>query len=72
MRRGLWYAMAGMESEKQVIERRIVLPLSEHASAAGGPGRSPGSREHLQEGRSRHIPEANYPAQPGMRSEVNI
>jgi GNAT superfamily N-acetyltransferase len=29
MPRGLWCAMAGMESEKQVIERRIVLPLSE-------------------------------------------
>jgi hypothetical protein len=29
MPRGLWYAMAGMESEKRVIERRIVLPLSE-------------------------------------------
>jgi transitional endoplasmic reticulum ATPase len=29
MPRGLWQAMAGMESEKQVIERRIVLPLAE-------------------------------------------
>ncbi|MGH3560606.1 MAG: ATP-binding protein, partial [Mycobacterium sp.] len=29
MPRGLWRAMAGMESEKQVIERRIVLPLTE-------------------------------------------
>jgi transitional endoplasmic reticulum ATPase len=29
MPRGLWHAMAGMESEKQVIERRIVLPLTE-------------------------------------------
>lgn len=29
MSRGLWHAMAGMESEKQVIERRIVLPLTE-------------------------------------------
>jgi transitional endoplasmic reticulum ATPase len=27
--RGLWQAMAGMEAEKQVIERRIVLPLAE-------------------------------------------
>jgi transitional endoplasmic reticulum ATPase len=27
--RGLWHAMAGMEAEKQVIERRIVLPLAE-------------------------------------------
>ncbi|MCW7945795.1 ATPase AAA [Streptomyces hygroscopicus] len=26
---GLWDAMAGMEQEKQVIERRIVLPLTE-------------------------------------------
>jgi len=26
---GLWQAMAGMEAEKQVIERRIVLPLAE-------------------------------------------
>jgi transitional endoplasmic reticulum ATPase len=26
---GLWQAMAGMEREKQVIERRIVLPLAE-------------------------------------------
>ena len=34
MARGLWYAMAGMESEKQVIERRIVLPLSEPDVAA--------------------------------------
>ncbi|GBE66516.1 hypothetical protein MFM001_29780 [Mycobacterium sp. MFM001] len=29
MPRGLWHAMAGMESEKQIIERRIVLPLTE-------------------------------------------
>lgn len=29
MPRGLWHAMAGMEEEKQVIERRIVLPLTE-------------------------------------------
>lgn len=29
MSRGLWHAMAGMESEKQIIERRIVLPLTE-------------------------------------------
>jgi GNAT superfamily N-acetyltransferase len=29
MPRSLWGAMAGMESEKQVIERRIVLPLTE-------------------------------------------
>jgi GNAT superfamily N-acetyltransferase len=29
MPRGLWHAMAGMESEKQVIERRLVLPLTE-------------------------------------------
>ncbi|HUO39186.1 MAG TPA: GNAT family N-acetyltransferase [Mycobacterium sp.] len=29
MPRGLWQSMAGMESEKQVIERRIVLPLAE-------------------------------------------
>jgi transitional endoplasmic reticulum ATPase len=34
MPRGLWYAMAGMEAEKQVIERRIVLPLSEPDVAA--------------------------------------
>ncbi|HZA09660.1 bifunctional GNAT family N-acetyltransferase/ATP-binding protein [Mycobacterium sp.] len=27
--RNLWRAMAGMETEKQVIERRIVLPLAE-------------------------------------------
>lgn len=26
---GLWHAMAGMESEKQMIEQRIVLPLTE-------------------------------------------
>jgi GNAT superfamily N-acetyltransferase len=30
---GLWDAMAGMEQEKQVIERRIVLPLAEPAVA---------------------------------------
>ncbi len=29
MPRGLWNAMGGMESEKQIVERRIVLPLSE-------------------------------------------
>ncbi|WP_343600575.1 GNAT family N-acetyltransferase [Mycobacterium sp.] len=29
MPRGLWQAMAGMESEKEVIERRIVWPLTE-------------------------------------------
>src|SRR5579875_2348280 len=29
MPRGLWQAMAGMETEKQIIERRIVLPLTE-------------------------------------------
>lgn len=29
MPRGLWHAMAGMEREKHVIERRLVLPLSE-------------------------------------------
>jgi GNAT superfamily N-acetyltransferase len=29
MPRGLWQAVAGMEAEKQVIERRIVLPLAE-------------------------------------------
>jgi transitional endoplasmic reticulum ATPase len=29
MPRGLWNVMAGMECEKQVIERRIVLPLAE-------------------------------------------
>jgi transitional endoplasmic reticulum ATPase len=29
MTRGLWQAMAGMEAEKHVIERRIVLPLAE-------------------------------------------
>jgi L-amino acid N-acyltransferase YncA len=34
MPRGLWYAMAGMESEKQVIERRIVLPLAKPDIAA--------------------------------------
>jgi len=28
MPRGLWHALAGLESEKEVIERRIVLPLS--------------------------------------------
>lgn len=30
---GLWQAMAGMETEKQVIERRIVLPLTEPDAA---------------------------------------
>ncbi|MEY9946282.1 transitional endoplasmic reticulum ATPase [Kitasatospora sp. GAS1066B] len=30
---GLWEAMAGMESEKQVVERRVVLPLVEPAVA---------------------------------------
>jgi transitional endoplasmic reticulum ATPase len=29
MPNGLWQAMAGMEAEKEVIERRIVLPLAE-------------------------------------------
>jgi len=29
MPRGLWQALAGMEAEKRVIERRIVLPLAE-------------------------------------------
>jgi transitional endoplasmic reticulum ATPase len=33
MPRGLWQAMAGMESEKQIIERRIVLPLTEPDAA---------------------------------------
>jgi transitional endoplasmic reticulum ATPase len=33
MPRGLWLAMAGMESEKQVIERRLVLPLTEPDAA---------------------------------------
>jgi AAA+ superfamily predicted ATPase/GNAT superfamily N-acetyltransferase len=33
MPRGLWRSMAGMEREKQVIERRIVLPLSEPDAA---------------------------------------
>jgi transitional endoplasmic reticulum ATPase len=37
---GLWHAMAGMENEKQVIERRIVLPLAER-EAAGRYGVSP-------------------------------
>jgi hypothetical protein len=31
---GLWQAMAGMETEKQIIERRIVLPLAEPNTAA--------------------------------------
>lgn len=30
---GLWEAMAGMEREKQVVERRVVLPLQEPALA---------------------------------------
>ncbi|MFJ8490517.1 ATP-binding protein [Streptomyces sp. NPDC094038] len=30
---GLWNAMAGMEEEKQVVERRVVLPLTEPALA---------------------------------------
>ncbi|MFE9098685.1 ATP-binding protein [Streptomyces sp. NPDC007264] len=30
---GLWGAMAGMEREKQVVERRVVLPLTEPALA---------------------------------------
>ncbi|MFE4965073.1 ATP-binding protein [Streptomyces sp. NPDC056660] len=30
---GLWNAMAGMEQEKQVVERRVVLPLTEPALA---------------------------------------
>jgi transitional endoplasmic reticulum ATPase len=34
MLRGLWHELAGMESEKQVVERRIVLPLSEPDVAA--------------------------------------
>jgi GNAT superfamily N-acetyltransferase len=29
MSRGLWQSMAGMETEKHIIERRIVLPLAE-------------------------------------------
>jgi transitional endoplasmic reticulum ATPase len=33
MPHGLWRAMAGMESEKQVIERRMVLPLTEPDAA---------------------------------------
>ncbi|GFG75945.1 ATP-binding protein [Mycobacterium botniense] len=33
MPRGLWQAMAGMESEKQIIDRRIVLPLTEPDAA---------------------------------------
>lgn len=32
--RGHWHAMAGMEAEKLVIERRIVLPLVEPSAAA--------------------------------------
>ena len=37
MPRGLWQAMAGMESEKQIIERRMVLPLTEpHAAEQYG------------------------------------
>ena len=32
--RGQWNAMAGMEAEKQVMERRIVLPLAEPDAAA--------------------------------------
>lgn len=32
--RGQWHAMAGMEAEKLVIERRIVLPLVEPSAAA--------------------------------------
>jgi transitional endoplasmic reticulum ATPase len=37
MARGLWQAMAGMESEKQIIERRMVLPLTEpHAAEQYG------------------------------------
>lgn len=31
---GLWHAMAGMEKEKEVIERRIVLPLAQPDVAA--------------------------------------
>ena len=34
MPRGLWQAMAGMETEKQIIEQRIVLPLVEPKTAA--------------------------------------
>ena len=37
---GLWHAMAGMDQEKQVIERRIVLPLAE-PNLAGQYGVSP-------------------------------
>jgi transitional endoplasmic reticulum ATPase len=37
---GLWEAMAGMDREKQVIERRIVLPLS-HPEVAEGYGVHP-------------------------------
>ncbi|HEU4360856.1 MAG TPA: GNAT family N-acetyltransferase [Mycobacterium sp.] len=33
MPRGRWEAMAGMESEKQIVERRIVLPLTQPAVA---------------------------------------
>jgi transitional endoplasmic reticulum ATPase len=37
MPRGLWQAMAGMEAEKQIIERRMVLPLTEpHAAEQYG------------------------------------
>jgi len=34
MGRGLWDAMAGMETEKRMIERRIVLPLAQPEVAA--------------------------------------
>lgn len=34
MERGLWDAMAGMETEKRIIERRIVLPLAQPDVAA--------------------------------------
>jgi len=33
MPRDLWQAMAGMESEKQIVERRMVLPLTEPHTA---------------------------------------
>jgi len=41
---GLWEAMAGIEREKQIIERRIVLPLTQPAppglrESQCGPGR---------------------------------
>ena len=36
MPRGLWQAMAGMEAEKRVIERRIVLPRRRAHPAVDG------------------------------------